>query len=75
MRMMCGETLRDGIPNGLLRDRTGVEDIENQVGETRPRWLGNFERMDETNLVNRAREENVPGHMKRGRPKKSWVRW
>jgi len=29
IRMMCGNTLRDGIPNGLLRDRTGVEDIEN----------------------------------------------
>jgi len=25
--MMCGKTLRDGIPNGLLRDRTGVKDI------------------------------------------------
>jgi len=24
MRMMCGKTLRDGIPNGLLKDRTGV---------------------------------------------------
>jgi len=27
MRMMCEKTLRDGIPNGLLRDTTGVEDI------------------------------------------------
>jgi len=28
--------------------------------------------MDETNLVKRIREERVSGHMKRGRPKKSW---
>jgi len=28
IRMMCGKTLRDRIPNGLLRDRTGVEDID-----------------------------------------------
>jgi len=28
--------------------------------------------MDITNLVRRVREEKVPGHMKRGRPKKSW---
>jgi len=28
--------------------------------------------VDETNLVKRVREERVPGHMKRGRPKKSW---
>jgi len=26
--MMCGKMLRDGIPHGLLRDRTGVEDRE-----------------------------------------------
>jgi len=25
IRMMFGKTLRDGIPNGLMRDRTGVE--------------------------------------------------
>jgi len=37
IRMMCGKTLRDGIPNGLLRDRTGVEDIANHLGETRLR--------------------------------------
>jgi len=28
--------------------------------------------MDETNLIKRVRKEIVPGHMKRGRPKKSW---
>jgi len=55
MRMMCRKTLRDGIPNGLLRDRTGVEDIENHQGETRLRWLGHLERIDETNLVKRVR--------------------
>jgi len=57
IRMMCGKTLRDGIPNGLLRDRTRVEDIENLLGETRLRWLGHLARMDETNLVKRVREE------------------
>jgi len=70
--MMCEKTLRDGIPNGLLRDRTGVEDNGNHLGETRLRWLGHLERMDETNLVKKVREERDPGHVKRGRPKKSW---
>jgi len=74
MRMMCGKTLRDGIPNGLLRDRTGVEDTENHLVETKLRWLGHLERIDETkkNLVKRVREERVLGHMKRGRSKISW---
>jgi len=70
MRMMCVKMLRDGILNGLLRDRTGVEDIENHLVETRLRWLGHHERMDETNLVKRIREERVPVHIKGGRPKK-----
>jgi len=73
IRIMRGKTLRDGIPNGLLRDRTGVEYIENHLGETRLRWLGHLERMDETNLVKRVREEKVSGHTKRGRPKKPWA--
>jgi len=72
VRMMCGKTLLDGIPNGLLRDKTEVEDMENHLEETRQRWLGHLERMDEINLVKRVREEIVSGYMKRGRPKKSW---
>jgi len=50
IRMMCGKTFRDGIPNGLLRDGTGVEDIGNHLGK-RLRWHGHLERMDETNVV------------------------
>ena len=72
IRMMCGKTLRDGIQNGLLRERTGVEDIENHLGETRLRWLGHLERMSKTNLIRKIRDERVPGNMKRGRPKKTW---
>jgi len=34
--------------------------------------LGTFKKMDKTSLVKRIREEKVPGHMKRIRPKKSW---
>jgi len=50
IRIMCGKTLGDEIPNGLLRDRTGVEDIRNHLGETGLKWLGHLERMYETNL-------------------------
>jgi len=37
-----GETLRDGIPKGLLRNKTGVDDLENNLRETRLRWLWNL---------------------------------
>jgi len=61
------------MPHGFslwMRDRTGVEDIENHLGETRLRWLGHLERMEETNLVKKVREEEVPEYIKEGR--KSW---
>jgi len=61
MRMMCGKVPCDGIPNGLLWDRTGVENIENHLGETRLRWLGQVERMDKTNLVKRVSEHRKKG--------------
>jgi len=35
IRMLCKKMLRNEIPNGLLRDRTGVEDIEYHPEETR----------------------------------------
>jgi len=41
----------------MLMDRTGVEDKGNHLGETRLRWLGRLERMDETNLVKIVRGE------------------
>jgi len=33
IRMLCGKRLHDGIPNGLLRDRTGVEDNRELSGK------------------------------------------
>jgi len=36
------------------------------------RLFGHLERMDETNLVKRVREERVPRHTGIKRPKKSW---
>jgi len=71
IKVMCGKTFCDEIPNGLQRNSTGMENIGNHMGEIRLKWLGHLERMDETNLVKRVREERVPGHVKRGRPKKS----
>jgi len=74
MRMMCGKTLRGGIPNGLLRDRTGVEDIRNHLGETRLRWLGHLEKMDETNLIKRVREESSRTYKERKAEKNHGMR-
>jgi len=51
IRMMCRKMLTDGFPNGLLRDRIGLEEKKYHLGETRLRWFGDIERMDETNLV------------------------
>jgi len=48
-----------------------VEGIENHLGETGLRWLEHLERIDETNLNKRVRDERVPRQMNRGMPKKS----
>jgi len=40
----------------------------NHVGETRLRWLGHLERMDETNLV--KREERIPRHNEESKAEK-----
>ena len=72
VRMMCGKTLRDKVPSIMLRERMGIEDIEEHLREYRLRWLGHLERMNPEDLVRRVRKENIVGRKKRGRPKKSW---
>jgi len=46
----------------LLRNKTGVEDIENHLRESSLRWLGHLERMVKTNLVKRVKKEIVLGY-------------
>ena len=72
IRMMCGKTLLDRVPNAVLRTKTEVEDIEKHLAEHRLRWLGHIERMDEMNVIRRVWDEKVFDNIKRGRPKKTW---
>ena len=72
IRMMCGKTLKDRVPSSMLRERMGIEDIEDHMRGHRLRWLGHLERMDAGNLTRRVREERVVGKARRGRPKKTW---
>jgi len=64
IRMMCGKTLRDGIRMACWEIEQEWK-IQGIIWESRLRWLGHLERMDEINLVKRVREKRVPGHNER----------
>ena len=72
IRMMCSKSLKDMIPNNVLREWIDVEDIDEHLRGHRLRWLGHVERMNEENVIRKVREKIIPGKTKRGRPKKTW---
>ena len=64
VRMMCGKMLRDKVPSIMLRERMGIEDIEEHLREHRLRRLGHLERMNPEDLVRRVHKENIVGRKK-----------
>jgi len=40
-----------------MRDKTGVEEIKDQFGESRLKWLGHLEKMNSANLIRKVKEE------------------
>ena len=71
LRMICGKTLKDKMNNEKIREKTGVVILEEFLRETRLRWLGHVERMDEERGPVKALLLEVDG-TKKGRPKKRW---
>ena len=47
--------------------------IQEKVRETRLRWYGHMQRMEETNEVTAVVDMRVPGKRPRGRPRGRWM--
>ena len=72
LRATRGVSLFDHMRNDDIRQEVGVIGIREKVQESRLRWYGHVQRMDDQSLVRWAMEMKVDGRRRRGRPKKRW---
>ena len=73
LRRIKGVTLRDKIKSVDIRKEVGVSSIQEKVRETRLRWYGQMQKMEENNKVRAVVDMIVPGKRPRGRPRGKWM--
>ncbi|EYC42305.1 hypothetical protein Y032_0536g3107 [Ancylostoma ceylanicum] len=76
MRMLRGSmgvTLKDKVPNEVVRSTTRVAPMANKMSEARLRWVGHVCRREEESVTKTALNLNVKGTRPRGRPKTRWL--
>jgi hypothetical protein len=67
-----GKTLKDKMSSDKLRQRSGVQDINQWVNVRRREWDAHVERMADHRLAKITRDNRPQGARIRGRPKKRW---
>ena len=73
LRRIKGITLKDKVRSAETRREIGVTEIVEKVRETRMRWYGHVQRMENTDEVKTTMEKAVQGRRRRRRPRKRWI--
>ena len=69
LRWMRGVTRRDRIRNEHIRGTTRVVQASKKFTEKRLEWYGHVRRLTEEHTVRRMLDVDIPGKIRRGRPK------
>ncbi|EYC29922.1 hypothetical protein Y032_0005g2334 [Ancylostoma ceylanicum] len=73
LRWSMGVTLKDKVPNEVVRSTFGVAPIADKMKEARLRWFGDVCHREEESVAKTALNLNVKGTRPRGRPKTHWL--
>ena len=72
-RKILGIKQIEKVPNRIIREKTGVNDILEVLTKTRVKWAGHVARMKDNRWTIRCTEWQVRnGRRSRGRPKSRW---
>ncbi|KAF3684184.1 hypothetical protein FXO37_01474 [Capsicum annuum] len=73
LRWMCGHTRKDRVRNAIIREKVGVNSVEDKMREVRLRWFGHVMRRGSDAPVQRYEIPTMDGFRRgRGRLKKYW---
>ena len=72
LRLMCRVTRKNKIRNEHIRGTTKVAQASEKITERRLKWYGHVMRMEEEHVERRVLTKEIPGKVKRGKPKTRW---
>ena len=72
IRWICSTRLIQKIPTSHLRERLGIVSLEDLLMQSRLRWFGHIQRMQDECWPKKVLNHVVEGKYK-GRPKKRWL--
>ncbi|PHU06924.1 hypothetical protein BC332_23413 [Capsicum chinense] len=73
LRWMCGHTRKDRVRNAIIREKVGVNSVEDKMREVQLRWFGHVMRRGSDAPVQRCEIPTMDGFRRgRGRLKKYW---
>jgi hypothetical protein len=72
LRHLLGITKLDKKKNQCIREKTGAQNIVQEIKQYQKKWLKRVERMDTNRITRQALRYRPEGRRNVGRPKKRW---
>ena len=72
LRHLLGITKLDKEKNQCIREKTGAQNIVNEIKQYQKKWLQHVQRMDTNRLPKQALQYKPKGRKNIGRPRKRW---
>jgi len=72
LRHLLGITKLDKEKNQCIREKTGAQNIVNEIKQYHKKWLQHLQRMDRNRLLRQALKYRPEGRRNIGRQKKRW---
>ena len=72
LRLLLGITKLDKEKNKCIREKTGAQNIVQEIKQYQKKWLQHAQRMDTNRMPRQALRYRPEGRKNVGRPKKRW---
>jgi len=72
LRHLLGITKLDKEKDQCIREKTGAQNIVNEIKQHHKKWLQHLQRMDTNRILKQALQYRPKGRRNIGRPKKRW---
>jgi hypothetical protein len=72
LRQLLGKTKLDKAKNQCVREKTGAQNVVQEIKQYQKKWLQHVQRVDRNRIPRQALRYRPEGRRNVGRPKKRW---